>query len=738
MTSKLQKQLRDDDPLSALAAMSGVKARRQAEAAEAAETAEARVVTLAELEILDEVQPRANGLDQTRVEYLKQVILNGGKYKDPLDVFRIPGRSKLIVAGGFHRHAGYAGAMTEAQSESEHYSLPLQPLEAIVHDGTLADAIEFAEEDNLHHGQPLTDADRRSIYERRVARGHAWTSMSNRAVAAELGVSHVTVGKWRREFENESGVNKLTPDQTRIGADGKVYDTTNIRKGSALRAARQALEKLDLPALAEIDADAHEELRRLMLSSVEYIKGLAVFGNSDDVRGTLRDYLPYGLAIELDEPPFDESRLSLVEWFRTQLPKWDDERRIARMREDEIQRAMDRMLAMLAINARRDLFRAMPGFATGVLDEAYGRLQTAGLIVADGEYTRLAASPDTAGNPAPDLAGGDQDERDAVQVVREAILTALCERPLGVAELKRELGAQVSHMIYEVARDSLLQEGLIVQVRDVQSGRASYRVADEGCIPTDTDAASVPEDPELVTLILSALSDGPMSSLELNQRMPVEFSGLWRAQLQAMIDAGEVLTSDSALPELDAPNTPSAVLYWLSSLSFDEAHEAIEERIDGFAGVIRDCLKYGEMLTARELYRAVRAQRSARMDDGLFQVALRRLVSAKTLRTTAQGRYVLITNPEPAPQAALEPVHEADVLTQFEATLQRFADVAVELSLEAETVRNGIRQGEISNADLNQGLILDALDFCTGYEQQDGQHIAGVLDVLRELTPEEN
>jgi hypothetical protein len=227
-----------------------------------AEMTSGRVVTLDELEVLDEVQPRTDGLNLGRVEYLKQVILNGGEFRDPLDVFRIQGHDKLIVAGGFHRHKGYGDAVAEATSESEHYALPLKPLRAKVHDGTLADAIEFAEEDNLKHGQPLTDADRRIIYERRVKRGHAWATMSNRAVAAALGVSHQTIGRWRKELDEMTGPHGPVE---RVGKDGRLYDPSNIQAANQQRAtiAERSDDEQSPAALPDREALAQKLLREV-------------------------------------------------------------------------------------------------------------------------------------------------------------------------------------------------------------------------------------------------------------------------------------------------------------------------------------------------------------------------------------------------------------------------------------------------------------------------------------------
>ncbi|HMM25494.1 MAG TPA: hypothetical protein PKA36_11945, partial [Pseudoxanthomonas mexicana] len=171
MTSKLQQELRDDDPLAALAAMSGVKDRQQVSADDDGEV-ERRTVTLDDFTIDPEIQVRLGGPDLEYAEELSQILINGGRYRDPIVLFRDEDGQRWL-ADGFNRCDGLVIAQRAVPE--------LQELDAEIHPGGRDAAIEYAETANLQHGKVLTMEERRSILERRLKRGHAWATMSARA-----------------------------------------------------------------------------------------------------------------------------------------------------------------------------------------------------------------------------------------------------------------------------------------------------------------------------------------------------------------------------------------------------------------------------------------------------------------------------------------------------------------------------------------------------------------------------
>ena len=195
-----------------------------------------RAVTLDEITIDPKIQVRVDGLEMSRVEQYTEFLLAGGQFKDPIVLYR--DGDDLLLAAGFHRCASYQVALNQVEQTLEETGevIQLEPLRAEIRDGGREAAIEFAEEDNLTHGLELRTKDKRLILERRFERGHEWTRLSNRALAAKLGVDHKTISNWRRNIEGAPGEN--SPGE-RVGADGKTYDVSGIREANRRRADEQ-------------------------------------------------------------------------------------------------------------------------------------------------------------------------------------------------------------------------------------------------------------------------------------------------------------------------------------------------------------------------------------------------------------------------------------------------------------------------------------------------------------------
>lgn len=221
-----------------------------------------RPVTLDEITVLDEVQVRVNGLDEQRVEQYVEFLLAGGSFKDPIDLFE--DGERLILGAGWHRREAYKRALERFVPSAD--VLELASLKAEIHPGGLPAAIEWAEEDNLAHGLELSPRDKRNILARRLKRGHEWARLSNRALAAKLGVSRQTVANWRDELETESGGKNLPPE--RIGRDGKAYSVPGIQAANQQRAEEQR-EKGKIEQANDRMAAKLAELQGAVLAVVE-------------------------------------------------------------------------------------------------------------------------------------------------------------------------------------------------------------------------------------------------------------------------------------------------------------------------------------------------------------------------------------------------------------------------------------------------------------------------------------
>lgn len=120
----------------------------------------------------------------------------------PITVYEVDGR--WLVADGFHRHAAAV-------------VLNRRVIPAEVRVGTMEDALDFVSGANLHHGLPLTRAERRRAVELKLRLHH---ERSDRHLAEELAVGRELIAKIRRQLV-EGG--QIPENGTRIGADGKTY-----------------------------------------------------------------------------------------------------------------------------------------------------------------------------------------------------------------------------------------------------------------------------------------------------------------------------------------------------------------------------------------------------------------------------------------------------------------------------------------------------------------------------------
>jgi len=93
-----------------------------------------------------------------------------------------------------------------------------------VRDGTVEDAQWFSYSVNQDHGQRRTAGDKEKAVKGALLHPNG-AKMSDRQIAEYVGVSDVTVAKYRRELEATS---KLLKSDTRTGKDGRTTNTANI------------------------------------------------------------------------------------------------------------------------------------------------------------------------------------------------------------------------------------------------------------------------------------------------------------------------------------------------------------------------------------------------------------------------------------------------------------------------------------------------------------------------------
>ncbi len=120
----------------------------------------------------------------------------------PITVFEVEGR--WLLTDGIHRHAAAV-------------QLHKRLIKAEIITGTFEEALDYVSVANLHHGLPLTRAERRRAIEVKLRLHH---DRSDRHLAEEMGVGRELVAKIRRQLIEG---NQIPAASTRLGSDGKVY-----------------------------------------------------------------------------------------------------------------------------------------------------------------------------------------------------------------------------------------------------------------------------------------------------------------------------------------------------------------------------------------------------------------------------------------------------------------------------------------------------------------------------------
>lgn len=166
------------------------------------------------------LDPRLNlrdRLDQDTVER----YMDAWDRLPPVTVYEVEGR--WLLADGVHRHAA---AVT----------LGKRNIKAEVIKGSFDEALDFVAGANLHHGLPLTRAERRRAIEVKLRLHHEW---SDRHLAEDLGVGRELVAKIRRQLMDAS---QIPTGGIRIGSDGKKYPAITAARDPHERRPRTAEE----------------------------------------------------------------------------------------------------------------------------------------------------------------------------------------------------------------------------------------------------------------------------------------------------------------------------------------------------------------------------------------------------------------------------------------------------------------------------------------------------------------
>ncbi len=198
--------------------------------------AKAKMIPISSITVDQSLQVRVDGLKEETVQDYMNAIGNGVKLPE-IVVYDLPDGSRLL-SSGFHR--------LEA-----HRRLGLIEIAAEVRQGTRREAVDFALQDNLHHGLPLTNRDKKAFLISRLL-DKSWDGISNRELAKQIGVDHKTVGNWLNENNITTGENSPVGRTSTKGADGKTRNTAGISEANRARA-KHVFIGLTLTGTAEFE-----------------------------------------------------------------------------------------------------------------------------------------------------------------------------------------------------------------------------------------------------------------------------------------------------------------------------------------------------------------------------------------------------------------------------------------------------------------------------------------------------
>ena len=157
-------------------------------------------------------QSREKTCDETVREYAE--AMENGKRFPPIIVFFDLENDQYILADGFHRLFAHLRAR------------PNDPIIAEQYLGNAEDAQWYSIGANKSHGLKRSNADKRNAVTLALLHPKGVTT-SNRKIAGHVGVVQMTVLRIRKALVSEG---RLAQSASRVGADGRTYNISNIGK----------------------------------------------------------------------------------------------------------------------------------------------------------------------------------------------------------------------------------------------------------------------------------------------------------------------------------------------------------------------------------------------------------------------------------------------------------------------------------------------------------------------------
>lgn len=223
--------------------------RRMAGDAAARESAPADITVWIKMDqiTLDErIQVRQGGLNPETVERYAVLMAGAGDYDPFPPVILYRDGETLWLSAGFHRCAAVLRADDLLAEEKRPI---IGAVRAEVRPGGFEDAYWNAVTDNLTNGLQMSPPDLKESLRRllglddmNLEQTQEYISMSDRQLAAILGVSNKTIGRWRKEFEQNLTVTHVTVSTERTYVT-KHGTPATMKTGNIREAARQRAQK---------------------------------------------------------------------------------------------------------------------------------------------------------------------------------------------------------------------------------------------------------------------------------------------------------------------------------------------------------------------------------------------------------------------------------------------------------------------------------------------------------------
>jgi ParB-like chromosome segregation protein Spo0J len=243
-----------------------------------------RTVPLDRVDEMEETRAvRSRGLDREHAEGMVPFIAD----LPPIDVVALAGGRYGILAG-YHR--------LEA-----HRLADRKQVKVVIHDLPVEEWFSFAVRSNTTHGLPLRPAERKAAARRMLEAGDR---RSDRAIAADCGLDHKTVGKLRHPEADDDG-GEYPHAEVRVGRDGKTYPVKATPPPTTAQSRVAALLDTIDEAFDDHDDD-HDEVT----AQVPPPMTIAEYADAVEAAATAPSPGPDDLDDVLDEP--DERGFELI------------------------------------------------------------------------------------------------------------------------------------------------------------------------------------------------------------------------------------------------------------------------------------------------------------------------------------------------------------------------------------------------------------------------------------------